>query len=459
MLRRKFGWSCVLFAGAVLVYVPAEVIIVTASARSRASSPIVLRIDQADVAVIGAGAAGLMCSVWAGRTARASGRERSVVALDGARKIGAKILVAGGGRCNVTHHRVLPKDYNGSSANAIKKVLARFGVKDTVSFFGELGVELKQEDTGKLFPTTDDAHTVLGALLTALESSGSRLIHPARVASVDRDGDGFVVRGDWGAMRTSRVVLATGGMALPRTGSDGVGYGFARGLGHSVSGPVAPALVPLVVAGDHFVKELSGIAAPACVRVCAGSGKRLYETTAPVLCTHFGLSGPAILDASRHLTEALRHDPETRFELDWLPGMDPGSIDAQLTGLGKRSVGRFVRDVLPERLALALCAHARVDPATTGAALKKDDRRALVRAMTALAVPIERDRGFTHAEVTMGGVPLTEVDLKTMESRVCPGLHLIGEILDVDGRIGGFNFQWAWASGFIAGRACVEALG
>lgn len=410
----------------------------------------------ADVLIVGGGAAGLMASVFAGRSARDSGRPATVIALDGARTPGTKILVAGGGRCNVTHHAVTPEDYfGGASRNSIKQVLRRFGVSDTVAFFNELGVEFKREDTGKLFPTTDDAHTVLDALLRAVGEAGATLCHPARVDRVVRDGDGFVIGGPWGVCRAGRVILATGGMALPRSGSDGAGYRFAKGLGHTLAEPIFPALVPLVVAEGHFVRSLSGIAVPTRVEVRASTGKRVYDTTAPVLLTHFGLSGPAILDASRHLTQARLADPGALLVLNFVPERSTEAVDADLAGLGKRTAGRWVRELLPERLAETLCAHAGVDPATPGSSLRKDQRRALVRAVTELAVPIERDRGFTFAEVTAGGVPLTEVNIKTMESRVCPGLFLCGEILDVEGRIGGFNFQWAWATGFIAGSAAV----
>lgn len=410
----------------------------------------------ADVVIVGAGAAGLMCAISAGRAAEAMGVRKRIVVLDGAGKVGVKILVAGGGRCNVTHERVIPKDYNGSSAGSIKKVLSRFGVEDTVRFFRELGVELKREATGKLFPVTDDAHTVLDALLGAVRDAGVTIHHPCKVRGVEDDGEGgFVVRGDWGAIRAGKVVLATGGRALPKSGSDGSGYPIVEALGHTVTGVIAPALVPLVIEGEHFVKGLSGIAHDARVEVRASTGKRLASTTGALLCTHFGLSGPAILDISRHLTAARVEDEGAYLTIGFVHDRGEEALDAALSELGKRTVGRFVRELLPERLADALCAEVGVDPSTKGAELKREARRALVLALTGLRVPVARDRGYTHAEVTMGGVPMREVDPSTMGSRVREGLYLIGEILDVDGRIGGFNFQWAWAGGMIAGRACV----
>ncbi|HBS28519.1 MAG TPA: aminoacetone oxidase family FAD-binding enzyme [Phycisphaerales bacterium] len=407
-----------------------------------------------DLAVIGAGAAGLMAAISGARAARESGRSIRVVALDGARTLGAKILVAGGGRCNVTHHAVDESAYAGSTPGAIRKVLRAFDVARTVAFFRELGVELKREETGKLFPVTDDARTVLDALLRECRRLGIEVRYPWRVGSVRAEGDRFVIESASGAdpVRARRVVLATGGRSLPRSGSDGHGYAIARALGHSTTERILPALVPLVVRDGHFVRSLSGVTLPATVEVRSATGKRLAAFTNSTLCTHFGLSGPSVLDASRYYLHARLDDPGAALVINWLPGESFESIDAVLQNLGPRTVLGVLRDRLPERLARALCESAGVDPSTRGASLARGPRRALAHGVTGCVIPIDSDRGYTYAEVTAGGVPLDELDLATMESRVRPGLHLAGEICDVDGRIGGFNFQWAWAGGFVAGR-------
>jgi len=183
-----------------------------------------------------------MAAIWAARSGC-----RSVVALDGARKLGAKILVAGGGRCNVTHDLVDEAAFAGSSPPAIRKVLRRFDVTHTTAFFAELGVTLKREETGKLFPVTDDAHTVLDALLGAAAAARVSVQHPARVAAIVRQPAGYLLSGDWGALHADRVILATGGKSLPRSGSDGGGYQLAQSLGHTVT-RIWPGLVPLLVA-------------------------------------------------------------------------------------------------------------------------------------------------------------------------------------------------------------------
>jgi hypothetical protein len=403
--------------------------------------------EQTDVAIVGVGAAGLMATIWAGRTQR----DRRIVVLDSAKKLGAKILVAGGGRCNVTHHQVDESAFAGSSRNAIKKVLRRFDVDETVQFFAELGVELKREETGKLFPVTDDAQTVLDALLHAAAAAGAELLHPHRVESIRRQDGRFVITGPWGALHAEQVVLATGGKSLPKTGSDGHGYAIARSLGHSISPRLLPGLVPLTLPRDHFICQLSGITAPAMIELRSSTGKRLISFTNSTLCTHFGLSGPSVLDISRYYLEARLDDANTSLMINWLPDQTGESFDQRLRELGRTTILAHLRGLIPERLARALCEYAGIDAAATGASLTRAQRQALVQVVTQLPLPITGDRGYNYAEVTAGGAPLSELHLDTMESRICPGLHLCGEICDVDGRIGGFNFQWAWSSGYTAG--------
>lgn len=437
---------------------------------------------RVDLAVVGSGAAGLMTAISAGRAARNARVPLVIVALDGARTLGAKILVAGGGRCNVTHDVVDAREYAGSTTGAIRKVLKRFTVADTTRFFADLGVTLKREDTGKLFPTTDKARTVLDALLDAASAAGVALVHPWRVESVERAGPaeaGFLIRRapDESPGRAApmpilarRIVLCTGGRSLPRSGSDGRGHDIARALGHTVTPRVFPALVPLVInhARSDWLKELSGLACEATLEVRAAGGKRLKAITGSTLCTHFGLSGPAPMDISRYYTDAVLDDPGATLVINWLIDVTMDEADRQLQALGAGggdgtlSVGRFLmthpRNPLPARLIDAIRASVGIDPSTPARALTREQRKDLARALTEMRVHIHEDRGWNYAEVTAGGVPLDELNLDTMESRITPGLHMAGEICDVDGRIGGYNFQWAWASGFVAGSSAAAAL-
>jgi predicted Rossmann fold flavoprotein len=405
-----------------------------------------------DVLVIGTGAAGLFAATWAGRATRDAGRPLSIVAVDGAKKLGAKILVAGGGRCNVTHGRVSEADFAGSTPAAIRKVLRRFTVDDTVAFFREAGVEFKREDTGKFFPVTDSARTILDALVQGAEAAGALLVHPARVEALDAIDQTFRATTSVGPITAHRVILCTGGKSLPKSGSDGGGYRLAQDLGHSLTAPIVPALVPLLLPAGHWITTLSGLTLPTEVSLLAASGKRLASFTGSTLCTHVGLSGPSILDISRHWLIAKAADPTVRLALNWLPGHTADEVDRLLVATQSRGPLPLLREHLPDRLAKTLCEQA---GAPTGGDLSREARKKLVQFLTATPLEITGDRGFTAAEATAGGVPLSEVKLDTMESRIRPGLFFAGEVLDVDGRIGGFNFQWAWSSGFIAGHGVV----
>lgn len=414
-----------------------------------------------DIAIIGAGAAGLTAGIWAGRTASGGGGRPRITAFDGAKKLGAKVLVSGGGRCNVTHDVVNPEDYAGSSRNAVAKVLRTFTVEQTTAFFAELGVTLKREETGKLFPTTDRAATVLDALVNGATAAGVELLTDHRVQRVAPSGGGFVVATSQGDYTASRLILATGGMSLPKTGSDGAGYGFAKAMGHTIVPPV-PALVPLVLTERHPLTTLSGIALDVTLTLASATGKAMHRQAGAMLFTHLGVSGPAPMDISRHWIRAHAEDPKVRLLCDFTNGATFEQVDAFLVAGAKArpkaALAAVLADKLPHRVGTVLCEHESVDPRTPIGKLDREGRRLMAHALTALPLPIVRDRGFLFAEVTAGGVPLSEVELATMQSRASPGLHLCGEILDVDGRIGGYNYQWAWCSSRLAGIAAANAF-
>ena len=418
--------------------------------------------ERADITIIGAGAAGLFAGLWAARRSRELHRPRRILILDGARTLGAKILVAGGGRCNVTHHAVTERDFNGSTPSAIRTVLRRFTVEDTINFFAERNVQLKREPTGKLFPTSDRARDVLNAILEATRESGAVIRHPCRVEQVSRTDTGFTIHANHNSkpidIHSKRLIIATGGKSLPKSGSDGTGYTLARNLAHTLTPRIFPALVPLITQKKHPLRELSGLSFEGTLQVRASTNKRLAKTQGSILCTHFGLSGPAILDISRHLIAARFEDPGATLTLSVLPTESRESLDATLLNLSANSITNYLKDHLPERLAQTVLTLANIPPETTGATLRREQRRALIDTLLELRLPIVADRGYTHAEVTAGGVPLKQLTLRTMESRNTPALHLCGEICDVDGRIGGFNFQWAWASGYVAGTAAADAI-
>jgi hypothetical protein len=327
-------------------------------------------------------------------------------------------------------------------------------VADTVAFFRSLGVTLHEEPRGKLFPDSNRARTVLQALLdeTARRGVGLRTGH--RVRAIRRSADGFEIDSSGGVLRAGRVVLATGGLSLPKTGSDGTGYALAESLGHSLL-PRSPALDPLLLDGD-FHGPLAGIAHDVEISV-REDGERPVRIAGALLWTHFGASGPAALDASRFWHRARLRGHVVELTASLLPGLDFEAVERRLLDLAaerpRLSLQGALALLLPAAVASAVPSARGIDPATPVGKLRRDDRRALVRALLEWPLRVRGTRGYNFAEVTAGGVPLAEVDPASLESRRCRGLHLVGEILDVDGRIGGFNFQWAWSSAWVAAQA------
>ncbi len=322
-----------------------------------------------DLAIVGAGAAGLMAAIQAGR--RRPGL--SIVLLDSARRPGAKILVSGGGRCNVTHDTVDATAFAGSPRPAIRKVLSRFDVAHTVAFFAEIGVRLKREETGKLFPVGDSARTVLDALLRAARAGGAVLRHPCRVESIRREAGRFLVAGPasgpacWEGLSARRLVLATGGRSLPKSGSDGHGYHLARSLGHTLTERIIPALVPLTLESGCFVRGLSGLSQEVVLEVLGPTGRKIASSGGPMLCTHFGISGPAALDISRYFIDAAQDDPGARLRVDWLGRTPREEADRMLRDPGRRTIPGRLRDRMPERLARAILPPCRRRPVHPGA--------------------------------------------------------------------------------------------
>ena len=395
--------------------------------------------DKYDVAVIGAGAAGLMAAIAAGRVARERGAMLRIAAIDSAKRIGAKILISGGGRCNITNEEVRSQDFNGTR-NGIAKVLRTFDVAATVAFFEALGVPLKREESGKLFPVSNQAHDVVDALLRTAEDAGIDVVSGTPVQSLD---PGFIING---SIRADRVIIAAGGRSVPKTGSDGSGYALVRPFGHTVT-KTFPALVPLIVTRGHWITEISGTSVDAELGVRSPTGRVTHRHRGSMLFTHFGLSGPVVLDVSRHW---IAGQPAT-LAANFLPGETFDSLEAVLFDAVRLNPHATVASVLRRRLPERLIAKLASD--TPLGRMLKEERRRIVRDVVNFTLPVVSDRGFDYAEVTAGGVPLEEINLATMESRLVKGLYLCGEILDVDGRIGGFNFQWAWASGRLAGMA------
>ena len=405
--------------------------------------------------VVGAGAAGLATAIFAKRAAP----DLDVLCLDGATKIGAKILVSGGSRCNVTNRVVSERDFWGGASRIVRHVLRAFPADRAAAFFESLGVHLHEEEDGKLFPDTNRSRTVLDALLAEASRAGVAIETGRRVAAVTRGPAGFVVETvDGVRLDAHSVVLATGGRSLPKTGSDGFGYEIARVLGHTCI-DTTPALAPLVLDDDRHA-SLAGVTHDVTLSLRV-DGATTTRIAGSMLWTHFGISGPAALNMSRHWHRARVAGQQTDIRLNVCPGETFESIEEwwldQERTRARAQVSTVLATRLPASVAQTWVALSGLDPETTLAHLSKVDRRSVTHALLDTPLAVVDSRGYAYAEVTAGGISLEEIDPATMQSRVCPGLFLVGEILDVDGRLGGFNFQWAWSSGWVAGHEIAKA--
>lgn len=378
--------------------------------------------------------------------------------LESSRRGGKKIVVSGGGRCNVLPSEVDPSRYvTDSSLRTLRRMLLAWPLAEQRAFFeDDLGIPLKREDeTGKLFPVSNRATDVRDGLVGAALATGATFSFDATVTALDPTPEAWRLRlasGD--TMEATTVIVATGGLSVPKTGSDGFGLRVAASLGHSMH-PTYPALTPLTAA-PALHAPLAGLSLD--VHVHAPAGKRGIRARGGFLFTHRGYSGPSVLDVS-HLTTLARtrgEAQEVRVQWDDRDGLE---WDRVLRQPGAGLVVTDLRERLPNRLADALLAEAEVPADRQRAELRKDERKRLVRVLTEYSLPWTGDEGYKKAEVTGGGVALGEVDPVTMESRRQRRLFLCGEVLDAFGPIGGYNFMWAWSTGRAAGIGAARASG
>ncbi len=415
-----------------------------------------------EVVVVGAGAAGLVAAF------RSAERGRRTLLLERNRKAGAKILMSGGTRCNLTHATDklgILREF-GPPGRFLHSALSVFGPQDVVEMFEAEGVATKVEQpTGKIFPASNKALDVLGALLRRLQRSNCVLTREEPLESLERLGDGFRLTTPQRSITAGKVILTSGGTSYPGCGTTGDGYAWAAALGHTVI-PPRPALVPLRT-DAAWVHALSGMTIPdVLVRVMPAesaarpSGSRgapaMAERRGSFLFTHFGLSGPAVLDVSRAVSG---HPGPHLLALvcDFLPQMNSEQFDAllaqQCAAAGKRQLATVLAKWIPQRLAEIFVEQLGLTESLRAAEVPKAVRRQLVQAVKQLAIPIAGTLGFKKAEVTAGGVRLSEIDSRTMQSKIVPGLYIAGELLDLDGPIGGYNFQAAFSTGWLAGES------
>jgi len=405
-----------------------------------------MKADALPVVVAGAGAAGLVAAIFA------AGGSRRVVLLESTEDGGRKILISGGGRCNILPEVIDPSRFvTDSSPRLLERMLLAWPLAEQRRFFeDDLEIPLALErESGKLFPVSNRARDVRDALRREAAGRGVEFRGGSRVVDLAPRQRGWTVRlasGD--DIDAQAVVLATGGMSVPKTGSDGAGLELARRLGHAIHAPY-PALTPLV-AQPHRFAHLAGVSLP--VALSASVGRREQVARGGFLFTHRGYSGPAVLDLS-HLAvrSRLAGGAPQVLRVQWTE-LDAGGWDTALRE-GRGAVATLLRRRLPARLGEALLHEARIEPSRSLAQIRREERTRLVETLARYPLPWTGDEGFRVAEVTGGGVALEEVETNTLESRRQRGLYLCGEILDAFGPIGGHNFAWAWATGRTAGLA------
>lgn len=395
---------------------------------------------EVDVLIVGAGAAGLMCGLTAGQ------RGRRVRVLDHAERPGKKILMSGGGRCNFTNTGTTPANFLSRNPHFCKSALARYLPEHFIAMVDRHGIGWHEKTPGQLF-CNDSAKAIVRMLLDECAAVGTQVQTRTAITAIEQRDDGrFAVQTSTGTLLAESLVVATGGLSIPRMGATGFGYAIARQFGHGIV-PTRAGLVPLTLGGPHAaaLATLAGVSLPVHVHC----GPQRFEDA--LLFTHRGASGPAILQISSYWEpgQPLWVDVLPQYtDADWLPALRRQHPD--------RALSSVLTDVLPRRFAQVLC-DTWLAPWRAQRPLKQFDPPDWARLHDLLhrwPLPANGNEGYRTAEVTLGGVDTDQIASNTLESRRVPGLYFIGEVLDVTGWLGGYNFQWAWSSGWAAGQAC-----
>lgn len=408
-------------------------------------------LSRTRVAVIGAGPAGMMAAITAAELGA------NVTLYEKNDRVGKKLRITGKGRCNVTNDCPVQEFLSNVPTNPrfLYTALSRFSVEDTRSFFENSGVPLKTERGNRVFPVSDKAADIVSAMKRRCEDAGVRLVF-RKISSVAADCDGIkgVVCGNE-THSYSAVIIATGGVSYPLTGSDGDGHGFARQLGHSVT-ELRPSLVPIVEDGD-VCRSMQGLSLKNVrLSVFDGESRRaVYEDFGEMMFTHFGLTGPMILSASAYLPDIGKK--KYVAEIDLKPALDEKKLDARLISdfskYANRDFVNALSDLLPQKMIPTVIGLSGIDGRKKVNSITREERGELCRLLKHFPVRLSHFRPITEAIVTKGGVSVAEVNPKTMESKLVRGLYFAGELLDLDAYTGGFNLQIAFSTGFLAGES------
>lgn len=398
-----------------------------------------------DCVIIGGGAAGLMCAV---QTAR---RGKSVTLIEHMYGCGRKLAITGKGRCNVTNNCDVETVLANIPRNPrfMYSALNGFSPDDTMAFFESLGVKLKTERGNRVFPQSDNAKEIVSALVKAAKEAGVDIVYDEARSLITQDGAVKGVKTAQGEYPARCVVVASGGRSYPKTGSTGDGYRFAKQVGHTVTA-ITPSLCPVVTVHSEECASAMGLSLKNCTLSLFEQGRKkpVYSELGEMLFTHFGLSGPLVLSASAHISQPEKKS--YRFEIDLKPALSDDQLDERIlrdfAQFENREFQNSLVKLLPAKIIPMIVKRSGIDPSKRVNQITKEERQALVRAVKHLDHTLLRFRPIDEAIVTRGGVKVSEIDPKTMQSKLCSGLYFIGEVLDVDAYTGGFNLQIAFST-------------
>ena len=369
---------------------------------------------------------------------------------------GRKLMLTGAGRCNLTHKAEpteLIKAFGSEQGRFLSYCLYKFPPQDVIDFFASLGLKTRVEPDGCVFPASDRAGDVRDTLVNRCKEVGVKFLFGKRVDSVTKQAKKFIIHTPKELVYAEKVIIATGGLSWPRTGSSGDGYRFARSFGHNITQTRA-SLVPLVSSED-WPSRLAGTSVEN-VRIAARINNKKIVTSGALIFTDDGIGGPAVLNMSRHLADYLPAEKiPIKINLDLLPNQEQAALDREMTDLlsvnPKKKIVNILTEFVPKRVGIFLCKQAGYDGELAAGQLKKDIRKKLITSIKSLSISIVRSREIIEATVTRGGVSLKEIEPKTMESKICPGLFFAGEVIDVDGPCGGYNLQMCFSTAALAG--------
>ncbi|MBQ2941197.1 MAG: NAD(P)/FAD-dependent oxidoreductase [Clostridia bacterium] len=400
------------------------------------------------VIIIGAGAAGLMAAYSAGKC----GHE--VVLIEKNDRFGKKLAITGKGRCNVTNDSSVDELIKNVPVNGrfLYSAFNAFSAYDTMEFFENAGVKLKTERGNRVFPVSDKAQDIVNALVSEMKKYNVKAIkgNVVRITTANGAASG-VLLSDGKKISAERVIIATGGLSYPTTGSTGDGYKFAKELGHTVT-EIKPSLVPLVTE-ESFPSEMMGLSLKNVAVTLYENGKKKYSDFGEMLFTHFGVSGPMILSASSHMKKDVK---SYKIEIDLKPALDEAALDKRILRdfekYAKRDFINSLSDLLPQKMIPVIVKLSGIDERKTVCEITKEERRNLCYILKHLTLNIKDFRPVSEAIITSGGIKISEINPSTMESKIIPGLFFAGEVIDVDAYTGGFNLQIAFSTGYMAGN-------